>query len=136
MILATVAIALFALVALVASVLTGTRDRARSLALLRTLGLRARLGWWLVFAEVGPVVLASLVGGIAAGIAIVTVLGPVLGLGSLAGGVGQPAPSLSPVVILGGAVAALSLLALATLVEYLAHRRDRLGDVLRVGDTQ
>ena len=136
MILATVAIALFALVALVASVLTGTRDRARSLALLRTLGLRARLGWWLVFAEVGPVVLASLVGGITAGIAIVTVLGPVLGLGSLAGGVGQPAPSLSPVVILGGAVAALSLLALATLVEYLAHRRDRLGDVLRVGDTQ
>lgn len=136
MILATVIIALFALVALIASVLTGSRDRARSLALLRTLGLRARLGWWLVFAEVGPIVLASLLGGIAAGIAIVTVLGPVLGLGSLAGGISQPAASLSPLVILGGVAVALILLALATLVEYLAHRRDRLGDVLRVGDTQ
>jgi len=136
MILATVAIALFALVALIASVLTGTRDRARSLALLRTLGLRARLGWWLVFAEVGPVVVASLVGGVGAAIAIVTVLGPVLGLGSLAGGTSQPAPSLSPIVILGGVAAAVNLLALATLVEYLAHRRDRLGEVLRVGDTQ
>jgi len=133
---ATLAIATFALIALVASVLTGTRDRARSLALLRTLGLRARLGWWLVFAEVGPVVFASLLGGVAAAIAISTVLGPVLGLGSLAGGIGEPAASLSLGVILGGAAAALILLALATLVEYLAHRRDRLGDVLRVGDTQ
>jgi putative ABC transport system permease protein len=133
---ATLAIALFALIALVSSVLAGTRDRARSLALLRTLGVRARTGWWLVFAEVGPVVLASLVGGVGAGIAISTVLGPVLGLGSLAGGLGAPAPSLAPLVILGGAASAFILLVLATLAEYLAHRRDRLGDVLRVGDTQ
>lgn len=133
---ATIAVALFALIALVASVLAGTRDRARSLALLRTLGLRARTGWWLVFAEVGPVVLASLLGGAAAGVAVSTVLGPVLGLGSLAGGLAQPTSSVSALVILGGAASALALLALATLVEYLAHRRDRLGDVLRVGDTQ
>jgi len=136
MVIATIAIALFALIALVASVLAGTRDRARSLALLRTLGLRARTGWWLVFAEVGPVVLAALLGGVIAAIVMSTVLGPVLGLGSLAGGLGAPTASISPLVILGGAASALVLLALATLVEYLTHRRDRLGDVLRVGDTQ
>ena len=132
----TGAIALFALVALIASVVAGSRSRARSLALLRTLGLRARLGWWLVLAELGPVVAAALIGGAIAAGAVSLVLGPVLGLSALAGSTSAPASSLSPVVFAAGAGAALILLALATLVEYLAHRRDRLGDVLRVGDTQ
>ena len=132
----TGAIALFALVALIASVVAGSRARARSLALLRTLGLRARLGWWLVLAELGPVVAAALIGGALAAGVVSLVLGPVLGLSALAGSTSAPASSLSPVVFAGGAAAALILLALATLVEYLAHRRDRLGDVLRVGDTQ
>ena len=132
----TGAIALFALVALIASVVAGSRARARSLALLRTLGLRARLGWWLVLAELGPVVAAALIGGALAAGVVSLVLGPVLGLSALAGSTSAPASSLSPVVFAAGAAAALILLALATLVEYLAHRRDRLGDVLRVGDTQ
>jgi putative ABC transport system permease protein len=132
----TAAIALFALVALIASVVAGSRARARSLALLRTLGLRARLGWWLVLAELGPVVAAALVGGALAAATVSLVLGPVLGLSALAGSTSTPASSLSPFVFAAGAGAALILLALATLVEYLAHRRDRLGDVLRVGDTQ
>ena len=132
----TGAIALFALVALIASVVAGSRARARSLALLRTLGLRTRLGWWLVLAELGPVVAAALIGGALAAGVVSLVLGPVLGLSALAGSTSTPASSLSPVVFAAGAAAALILLALATLVEYLAHRRDRLGDVLRVGDTQ
>lgn len=130
---ATVAIALFALTALLASVFTGTRQRARSLALLRTLGLRARLAWLLVLAELAPVVVAALVGGVATAIVISTVIGPVLGLESLTGGIGAPTPSISPLVIAVGAGAAVLLLLLATLAEYLAHRRDRLSEILRVG---
>ena len=136
MLVATGAIGLFAVVALIASVVAGSRDRARSLALLRTLGLRARLGWWLVLTELAPVVVGSLVGGALAAIVVSLVLGPVLGLESLAGSTTTLTPSVSPLVILGGAAVALGLLVLATLVEYLTHRRDRLADVLRVGDTQ
>lgn len=135
MVLAVGAVALLAVVALVATVLAGARERGRSLSLLRTLGMNPRLGWWLALAELAPVVLAAAVGGVAAGVAIVLFLAPALGLRLLAGGVTTPAPSISPEVIAGLAGGAVTLLLLAVLVEVLAHRRDQLSDVLRVGET-
>jgi putative ABC transport system permease protein len=133
MIVATLATAAFALVALLASIVTGSRQRARSLALLRTLGFRARLAWVLALAELAPVLFAAIVGGVATGIVISTVIGPVLGLTSLTGGTTPPASSLSPWVVVAGATCALLLLAVATLVEYLGQRTVRLSEVLRVG---
>ena len=103
--------------------------------MLRTLGMSSRFGWWLALAELAPLVLAAVVGGIAAGLAVVLVLAPSLGLDVLAGGISVPPASFSPLVILGLAGAALLLLGLGTLADVLVHRRDRLSEVLRVGET-
>lgn len=132
---AIAAVALLAIVALVATVVSGARARGRALSLLRTLGMPPRLGWWLALAELAPLVLAAVLGGIAAGITVVLALAPSLGLDVLAGGVSVPTASLSPLVFIGLAVAALVLLLLGTLADVLVHRRDRLSEVLRVGET-
>jgi putative ABC transport system permease protein len=135
MTLAAASVALLAIIALLATVLASAPTRARALALLRTLGMHSRLGWWLALAELAPVVIAALIGGVVAGVGIVELLTPSLGIGKLTGGLDAPKPSLSPTVVLGVAVAAFVLLGLAMLAEVISHRRDRLSDVLRVGDS-
>jgi len=135
MVFAIVAVGLLAIVALVATVVSGARARGRALSLLRTLGMSPRLGWWLALAELAPLVLAAIVGGIAAGVVVVLALAPSLGLDVLSGGITVPPASFSPIVILGLAGAALLLLGLGTLADVLVHRRDKLSEVLRVGET-
>jgi putative ABC transport system permease protein len=134
MLASTGSVALLALIALIASVLASSRRRGRTLALLRTLGLNRRLGWWLALSELGPVVLASVVVGGIAGVLAVLVLAPSFGLESLTGGIAAPDLSLSPVVLLAVAAAAVVVASLATLVEVVVHRRDKLSSVLRVGE--
>ncbi len=128
-------VALLAVVALVATVLGGARSRGRALSMLRTLGMSARLGWWLALAELAPLVAAAVLGGIVSGATVVLILAPALGLDVLAGGTAIPAARFSPVVPLGLAVAAIALLLIGALAEVLVHRRDRLSEVLRVGET-
>jgi putative ABC transport system permease protein len=135
MLFAVVAVALLAVVALVATVVSGAKARGRALSLLRTLGMRPRLGWWLALAELAPLVIAAVLGGVAAGVTVVVALAPSLGLDVLAGGTALPAPNLSPLVILGLVAAAIALLALGALADVLVHRRDKLSEVLRVGET-
>lgn len=132
--LAVAAVCVLGAVALVATVLAGARERGRALAMLRTLGMSPRLGWWLALAELGPVVVAALVGGSAAGVAVVLLLSSALGLDVLAGGSAVPAPATSPDMVVGLAVGTAVLLGVAVVAEVLAHRRDRLSEVLRVGD--
>ncbi|WP_024287574.1 hypothetical protein [Cellulomonas sp. KRMCY2] len=132
---AVAAVALLAAVALVATVLGGARERGRALSMLRTLEMNRRLGWWLALAELAPVVVAAVLGGTVAGVTIVVLLAPALGLDVLAGGLGIPDPSISPTVVVALAAGALVLLVLAAGVEVLTHRRDRLSEVLRVGET-
>lgn len=135
MLASTGAVAVLALIGLVASVLAGARTRRRALSLLRTLGMNARLGWWLALSELAPIVLAALVGGVAAGVAIILVLGGSFGLETLAGGVDPPPLVIAPWVIAGVVAGAIVLALVAMLVEVVAHRRDRLSDVLRVGES-
>jgi putative ABC transport system permease protein len=135
MLASTAAVGLLALIGLVASVLAGSRARRRSLSLLRTLGLSSRFGWWLALSELAPLVIAAVIGGVVAGVGVVLVLAPSFGLESLAGGVSPPALSIAPWVILGVAGAAIVLALVAMVVEVLAHRRDRLSEVLRVGES-
>jgi len=132
---ASAAVALLSLVALIATVLATSRGRGRTLSLLRTLGMRAKFGWWLALAELGPVVGAALVAGALAGIGIVATIGPALGLRVLAGGVDDPRLRIDPVIVAAVAGGAILLLAIAVVVEMIAHRRDRLSEVLRVGET-
>ena len=126
---------LFAIFALLASVLGSARSRGRSLALLRTLGMGSGLGWWIALAELAPLVVLAAVGGILSGLAMVLVVGPSLGLQALAGGLGAPTASLSPVVVLAVAAGLALLLLVAIATEAFVRRRDRLSDVLRVGET-
>ncbi|WP_199423619.1 FtsX-like permease family protein [Actinotalea solisilvae] len=135
MVLAVAAVCVLGTVALVATVLAGARERGRALSMLRTLGMSPRLGWWLALAELAPVVLAALLGGTLSGVLVVLVLAPALGLDVLAGGLVVPAPTVDADVIGGLAAGAALLLVLAVLAEVLAHRRDRLSEVLRVGET-
>jgi len=135
MVLASGAVALLALFALIATVVATARVRARSFALLRTLGVRSGVGWWLALSELAPVVIASLVGGIVAGITSVLVIGPALGLSILAGGIGEPTLRISGLVVGGVAGAAVGVLAVALLVDVAVQRRNRVSEVLRVGET-
>lgn len=133
--LATIGTAVLAVIALIVTLLSGARERGRSLALVRTLGLPSRLGWWLALAELAPVLLAGLIGGVVAGAGIVVFLEPAMGLGELAGGLSDPAPTISVAFIVGIVGAAFALLVLAVLIEVAVRRRDRLSEVLRVGES-
>lgn len=126
---------LLAAVGAVATALAGARERGRTLALLRTLGMRPRLGWWLAGVELAPVVLAALVAGAAAAVTAVSVLGTSMGLEELVGGVRPPSVAVDGGALAWVAVAAVALLAVAVAVDALAHRRARLAEVLRVGET-
>ena len=133
--LSTLVVAFLAIVALIATVAAGSRERARTLSLLRTLGTPSRFGWWLAFADLAPLVIAALLGGVAAGTVVGLVLFPAMGLDALTGEVDSASvvlhgASIVP-IILGGIV----LVIVALLAEMLMHRRDRLSEVLRVGET-
>src|SRR5690606_37073381 len=132
---AVVTVALLVAMALVATVLAGAHARGVVLSMLRTLGLRSGYGWWLAVSELAPVVLAALAGGLAAGVVILMLLGPTLGLAVLTGGVADPPLVVDPVLVLAIVAVAIVLLGVAVLAEVLAHRRDKLSEVLRVGAT-
>lgn len=133
--LSVAALGILAVLALLATVLAGAAERARSLSLLRTLGIPAGLGWWLALSELAPLMIAALLGGAAAGLGMVVFLGPSLGLGVLAGGLYVPQTALSWWFIGAVALAGVMVVAIAVLVEVVMRRRDRLTEVLRVGET-
>jgi putative ABC transport system permease protein len=131
----TIAVALFAVIGLLATVAAGTRERARTLSLLRTLGTPSRFGWWLALSDLAPLVIAALLGGVIAGGVVAAVLFPSLGISALTGAAESTplvvaASSIVP-IILGG----VALVLVAIIAEVLMHRRDRLNEVLRVGET-
>ncbi|PPF89573.1 hypothetical protein C5B96_01450 [Subtercola sp. Z020] len=129
------AFGVLALLALVATSLAGSRDRARELSLLRTIGFSPGLGWWLAFVELLPVVLGGIVGGAGVGFGIVLLLGPGLDLDALTGGRSAPGLVVSPGAVLLLAGAALGMLGVAVLAEVLAQRRNTMIGVLRIGGT-
>ena len=129
-------VVIFAIVALIATVLSGAGTRERTLAMLRTLGMRSRMGWWLALAELAPIVIAAVIGGLFAGIGMVLLIAPAMGLEFLTGGLRPPVPDISASVILDITAGAILLLLLATAVEVVAHRRDRLSEMLRRGDAR
>lgn len=133
---AVLAVAALAAVGLLVSVATGARERGRAIALLRTQGVPPRLGWWLAFTDLVPMVLASAVAAIGAALIVMVVLSPALGLVVLSGGVSDPPPSLDPALLTPGAIALAALLLLAVIAEVVVQRRARLSEVLRYGETR
>lgn len=135
MTIAVLAVGVLAAVALLVTVLRGVRSRGQALVMLRTQGMRNRYGWWLALTELAPLTIAAVVGGALAGLAMVAVLGSTLGLEVLSGGIAAPTLDINPtfVAAVGGAVAALLFAAIAA--EVATHRRHKLSDVLRQGQS-
>src|SRR5690606_10627446 len=127
------ALALLAVIALALVVVATSGERGRTLSTLRTLGLDARTARWATLGELAPLAVGGLVGGTAIGLALPVLVGESLGLTWL-----TAAPSDVPVtltawpVLLAAAALALALGA-AVVVEQAVRRRERLGEVLRVG---
>jgi len=131
----TLLVAALAIIAMLATVVAGTRDRARTLSLLRTLGAPPRFGWWIALSDLAPLVAGGLVGGIAAGSVIAGLLFRTMGLTALTGGAANPAVSVGASSVALIVLGAIALVLVSILVEVVMHRRDRLNEVLRVGET-
>lgn len=130
---AAAALALLALLAVICAALAGAPERARDLALLRTLGVRPRFGVLLAAVDQVPLLIASLVGGLVAGLGIGVVLGPALGLRFLTGGEADPPIVVPPGPLLLVTLGLAVVVTLGTTAEVLLRRRDRVSDTLRVG---
>ena len=71
----------------------------------------------MALADLVPVVVAAIVGGILAGVGIVALLEPALGLAVLAGGVSNPATAAPPLLFGGMAVVTVLLIGISVLAE-------------------
>ncbi|UZN04358.1 FtsX-like permease family protein [Cellulomonas sp. S1-8] len=127
------ALALLAVVALVLVVVATSGERGRTLSTLRTIGLDARTARWATLGELAPLVLGGLVGGTAIGLALPLLVGDALGLQWVTAAPGDVPVTLAwwPVLLAAGAL--VVALVVAVTVEQAVRRRQRLGEVLRVG---
>ncbi|ROS23038.1 FtsX-like permease family protein [Cellulomonas sp. PhB150] len=131
---ASVALAAYAALALVLMVAATSRERGRALSALRTLGLDARTASALTFAELLPVAAAAVLGGTAIGILIPWLTSGALGLELATGGFAQPPLRIGWWPVLGAVAVIAVALVVTVLVESAVRRRDKLGEVLRVGE--
>ena len=116
------------------TVVATSRERGRTLSALRTLGLDARTARAMTFGELAPLAIAAVLAGTAIGIAVPWVLTGALGLDLLTGDPAATSLQVTWVPIVGATVVVLGALAVAVGVESAVRRRDRLGEVLRVGE--
>ncbi|MGN9838003.1 FtsX-like permease family protein [Nonomuraea sp. H19] len=130
----TVALGLYALVAVILSLVIGAAGRADAIAFLRTLGLSDRQAQRLTVLEVLPMILVTALAGLGLGLGLPAALGPGVDLSSYAGDlpVGDYSLDLlTPSALAGG-------LTVAAVLGAYAHtaigRRRNLGAALRVGD--
>jgi putative ABC transport system permease protein len=112
--------------------LTG-QARVRLLATLRSLGMGRRQTRAVAALELAPLVVLSVLAGIAVGIGLAHLLIPAVDLVPFTGGFISPDPVVSPTFLAVLVVAVLGVVAAALLgVTALANRR-RAGDLLRTG---
>ncbi|WP_421732586.1 FtsX-like permease family protein [Cellulomonas sp.] len=124
----------YAALGLVLTVVATSRERGRTLSALRTLGLDARTARAMTFGELAPLALAAVLAGTAIGIAVPWLLTGALGLDLLTGHPEATALQVTWVPVVGATAVVLVALAVAVVVESAIRRRDRLGEVLRVGE--
>ncbi|MEU8244774.1 FtsX-like permease family protein [Nonomuraea sp. NPDC048916] len=130
----TVALGSYALVAIVLSLVIGAPGRARAVSLLRTLGLSDRQAQQLTVLELLPMVLITALVGLALGLGLPAALGPGVDMSSYAGGlpVGDYTPGLLTPMALAAGLAASAVL--GAYAHTAIGRRRNLGAVLRLGD--
>ncbi|MEV6978940.1 hypothetical protein AB0N76_36285, partial [Kitasatospora sp. NPDC093806] len=124
----------FALLAVLLTLLRAAPDRAATLARLRTMGLRPRQGLALILAETLPQTLLAATGGAGAALAAVTLLGPALDLSALLGTRIPPGLPLTPAAVLPPTLALTALVVTGILAEALLTGRRHIATDLRAGD--
>ncbi|BAJ26161.1 MULTISPECIES: hypothetical protein [Kitasatospora] len=134
--LAVGATALFALLAVLLTLLRAGPERAATLARLRTMGLRPRQGLALILAEVLPQSLVAALGGALTAVGCVLLLGPALDLSPLVGAGVPTGLHLLAAPIARQAVLLALLAALAVVAEAAVTARRQITTELRAGDTQ
>lgn len=131
---AAAVLAALAVLALVLVVVATARERGRTLSALRTLGLDARTARWATLGELAPLTLGGLVGGVGIGLGVPALIGDALGLQLLTAEPGGVTVDLTWWPVAAAVVALVVALVVAVAVEQAVRRRDRLGEVLRVGE--
>ncbi|MBO3096538.1 FtsX-like permease family protein [Cellulomonas dongxiuzhuiae] len=135
LLLAAVAVlAALSVLALVLVVVATARERGRTLSALRTLGLDARTARWATLGELAPLTLGGLVGGVAIGLGVPALIGDAIGLQLLTAEPGGVTVDVTWWPVAAAAAALVVALVVAVVVEQAVRRRDRLGEVLRVGE--
>ncbi|NUP79405.1 MAG: hypothetical protein HOV96_17850 [Nonomuraea sp.] len=130
----TVALAAYALVAVVVSLVIGAADRARALSFLRTLGLSDRQAQRLTVLEIMPMIMLTALVGLLLGLGLPEALGPGVDLSAYAGDlpVGDYSVDLTMPIALAAGLTAVAVL--GAYAHTAISRRRSLGTVLRVGD--
>jgi putative ABC transport system permease protein len=130
----TIALAGYALLTVIMSLVVGAADRARALSFLRTLGLSERQAAVLTVLEITPLIVLTACAGLALGLALPAALGPGLDLGVYAGDLAVRSYELEPgtPVLLAAGLTAVAVG--GAFVHAAIGRRRSLGSILRVGD--
>jgi len=128
------ALALFAATALVLTVVATSGERGRTVAVLRTVGLDARTGRAMALGELAPLAIGALVAGTLIGVGVPGLLTRSLGLDVATGRAGSVTLAVSWLPLAVAVVVVGVSLVVAVRVESAVRRRDRLGEVLRVGE--
>ncbi|WP_066365275.1 FtsX-like permease family protein [Herbidospora mongoliensis] len=129
---ATLAMGVYALVAVIVALVIGAADRTKALSFLRTLGLSQQQARTLTVLEVAPLIVLTAVAGLALGLTLPLVLGPGLDLSAFAGLTVTDFPlTFTTPALLAAGLAAVSIL--GAFAHATAGRR--VTTALRVGES-
>ncbi|MCW2878834.1 MAG: hypothetical protein JWQ95_2934 [Sphaerisporangium sp.] len=130
----TIALAVYALLAVLIALVVGAAERSRALSYLRTLGLSERQAANLTVLEIAPLIVLTACAGLVLGLALPAALGPGLDLSAYAGdlAVRTYELSLTTPVLLAAGLAAVALA--GAFLHAVIGRRRSLGSILRVGE--
>ncbi|MGW4650068.1 hypothetical protein [Kitasatospora sp. NPDC004289] len=131
---AVVTTALYAVLAVLLTLVRAVPERAALLARLRTMGLMPRQGLALVLAESLPPVLLAAAGGAGVAVAAVLLLGPAVDLSPLVGTAVDPGLRLLTGPVAAQALGLAALATLAVLAEAAVTARRQITTELRAGD--
>lgn len=132
--LVTIALAAYALVAVIVALVITSADRASAVSFLRTLGLSPGQAQGLTVMEISPMIVLTALAGLALGLGLPAALGPGVDLSAYAGdtAVGDYDLDLLTPTLLAAGLTAVALL--GAFAQTAISRRRSLGSVLRVGD--
>ena len=125
--------ALMCVGALLLTLVMNAAARTRLVATLRTIGFTSRQAGGLIGWELGPIVVAGLIAGLAVGLALPAIVLAPIDLSGFTGGPTAPAVTIDPVLLALGVTGFVAITVVATLVALVGARLRSPATVLRAG---